>query len=328
MVLQQSFMQHTAWNTGSSDVFWQHCNPATFWFGRSPSLCTALTLWMWPQARPPTSAASSPWKCHMLQQEMCKPSCLECTSTKVKRSCWSLSSLSLILQGYCAQTKVPMFFYSLLSCYVHVEGRLNVSALTNHLSVGEMRATAERTCVPYWNVPFKQTSPSTESISRLFTACYCHISQFLILSNWVMTATLLADTSTARSVQSVAGFTLRYQVCPTWPAALATGAILKSNKSNSGKQTCALMVVLVVARSCREFMMHSCAPRELWNQWCSVRRWVRVLTEATWCISAQTIPLAAAALYVPVQRIIRMYLFSAFNLQIPTGHSANGGNLL
>lgn len=148
--------------------------------------------------------------------------------------------------------------------------------------------------------PFKQTLPSLESNSRLLTACYCHISQFLILSNWVMTTPLLTDTSTARSVQSVAGFTLRNQVYPTRTAALATGAILKSNKSNSGKQTCARTVVLVRSGSCREFMMHSCAPRELWNHHrCSAGTRMWVLTEAPWCISAQTITLNESILQQP-----------------------------
>lgn len=143
----------------------------------------------------------------------------------------------------------------------------------------------EPVCLIRLPAPFKQTLPSLESNSRLFTACYCHISQFLILSNWVMTTTLLTDTSTARSVQSVSGFTLRNQVYPTQTAALTAGAILKSNKSNAGKQTCALTVVLVWARSCREFMMHSCAPRELWNQRFSAGTRMWVLTEAPWCIS-------------------------------------------
>lgn len=53
-------------------------------------------------------------------------------------------------------------------------------------------------------IPFKWTLPSLKSNSAtVFTACYCHVSQCLILSNWVMTTTLHSDTSTARSVHAL-----------------------------------------------------------------------------------------------------------------------------
>lgn len=81
-----------------------------------------------------------------------------------------------------------------------------------------------------------------------------------------MTTTLLTDTSTARSVQSVAGVTQRNRVYPTLTAELTTGAILKSNKSNSRNRARALTIVLVQAKSCGDFVIHSCAPRELWNR--------------------------------------------------------------
>lgn len=82
-------------------------------------------------------------------------------------------------------------------------------------------------------VTFKQTLPSTESNSELvFTACYCHVSQCLILSNWVITATLHSDTSTPRSVQWVASFTQRDWVKPTRTTENTAGDFHKSNKSN------------------------------------------------------------------------------------------------
>lgn len=83
------------------------------------------------------------------------------------------------------------------------------------------------------SVPVKWTLPSLESNSdSVFTACYCHVSQCLILSNWVMTTTVHSDTSTARSVQNVASFTQRNWVKPTRTTEHTAGEIRKSNKSN------------------------------------------------------------------------------------------------
>ena len=52
-----------------------------------------------------------------------------------------------------------------------------------------------------------------------------------------MTTTLHSDTSTARSVQSVASFTQRNWVKPTRTAERPAGETPKSNKSNCGNQT-------------------------------------------------------------------------------------------
>lgn len=103
-----------------------------------------------------------------------------------------------------------------------------------------------------------------------------------------MTTTLLTDTSTARSVQSVAGVTQRNRVYPTLTAALTTGAILKSNKSNSRNQARVLTIVPVQAKSCRDFMIHSCAPHELWNRCRSVGKRVWVLAGVSRCIPVHT----------------------------------------
>lgn len=103
-----------------------------------------------------------------------------------------------------------------------------------------------------------------------------------------MTTTLLTDTSTARSVQSVAGFTQRNRVYPTLTAVLTTGVILKSNKSNSRNQARVLTIVLVQAKSCRDFMIHSCAPHELWNRCCSVGKRVWALAGVSPCIPVHT----------------------------------------
>lgn len=55
-------------------------------------------------------------------------------------------------------------------------------------------------------LPFylNKTLPRLESYSQFFTACYCCITWFLNLSNWIITTTLHNDTSTARSVRSIA----------------------------------------------------------------------------------------------------------------------------
>lgn len=87
-------------------------------------------------------------------------------------------------------------------------------------------------------VPLKLTLPSLESnVEPVFTACYCHVSQCLILSNWVMTTTLQSDTSTARSVHSVASFTQRNWVKPTCTTEHIAGDTSESNKSNRRYQT-------------------------------------------------------------------------------------------
>lgn len=84
----------------------------------------------------------------------------------------------------------------------------------------------------------KLTLPSRKSnVEPVFAACYCHVSQCLILSNWVMTTTLPSDTSTARSVQSVASFTQRNWVKPTCTTEHIAGDIPESNKSNRRYQT-------------------------------------------------------------------------------------------
>lgn len=87
-------------------------------------------------------------------------------------------------------------------------------------------------------VPLKLTLPSLESnVEPVFTACYCHVSQCLILSNWVMTTTLQSDTSTARSVHSIASFTQRNWVKPTCTTEHIAGDTSESNKSNRRYQT-------------------------------------------------------------------------------------------
>lgn len=116
--------------------------------------------------------------------------------------------------------------------------------------------------------PLKKTLPSLESNSQFFTACYCHISQCLILSNWVITTTLLSDTPTARSVQSVASFPQRDWVYPPCTTEYTAREIPKSNKSVSKKKTHMFWKTSTDGRlstshllqvPCRDFMMHSCA---------------------------------------------------------------------
>lgn len=87
-------------------------------------------------------------------------------------------------------------------------------------------------------VPLAWTLPSLESNwESVFTARYCHISQCLILSNWVTTATLHSGTSTTRSVQTVASFSQRNWIKLTLTTEPTAGEIPKSNKSNCRYQT-------------------------------------------------------------------------------------------
>lgn len=86
--------------------------------------------------------------------------------------------------------------------------------------------------------PQKWTLPRLESNwESVFTACYCHISQCLILSNCVMTTTLHSGTSTTRSVQTVASLSQRNWVKLTLTTEHTAGEIPKSNKSNCRYQT-------------------------------------------------------------------------------------------
>jgi len=87
-------------------------------------------------------------------------------------------------------------------------------------------------------VPLELTLPRLQSHSEsVFTACYCHVSQWLILSNWVMITILPSDTCTARLVQSTASSTQRNWVRLTCSTGHTAGETLKSNKSNCRHQT-------------------------------------------------------------------------------------------